>query len=95
MIERLRDICTQYGLGVRFDDLGSWGDEAELRAEYDPEIPEIVVNRCLTAHSIARAIAHELYHHREAIGEITRLPRRVERERAAERHAAALIEKLQ
>jgi hypothetical protein len=94
VIERLRRRCERYGVTVRFDDLGSWGNAAELRAEYDPEVPEIVVNRRTARHLVAHAIAHELYHHREAIGEIERLPARRERERAADEHARRLIAEL-
>jgi hypothetical protein len=94
VIERLRRACEEYGVGVRFDDLGSWGGVAELRSEYDAEIPEIVVNRRIAPHLVAHAIAHELYHHCEAIGEVARLRTPRERERAADEHAVRLIEKL-
>jgi hypothetical protein len=40
---------------------------------------------------IERAIAHELYHHREAIGEIPRLRDRDVREAAADAYADALL----
>jgi hypothetical protein len=95
MIERLRRICSEYGVVVRFDDLGTWGNAAELRSEYDPAVPEIVVNRLAAPQLAAHAIAHELYHHREAIGEIERLPHRKDRERAADDHAIKLIRELQ
>ena len=95
MIERLRSMCAGYGVHLRFGDLGSWGDAAELRAEYDPGVPEIVVNSRTAPHLVAHAIAHELYHHREAIGDIARLRGRRERERAAEAHAARVIAELQ
>jgi hypothetical protein len=39
--------------------------------------------------ALEHAIAHELYHHREAIGEIARLPERRARERAADAFAEA------
>lgn len=94
MMERLRSACARYGVGVRFDDLGAWGDAAELRSEYDPAVPEIVVNRRNAAHLVPHAIAHELYHHREAIGEIVRLRTRHERERAADDYAVRLLEEL-
>ena len=94
MIERLRRMCAEYGVGIRFDDLGSWGATAELRSEYDPERREIVVNRRISPHLVMHAIAHELYHHKEAIGEIVRLHQRRDRERSADEHAVRLIARL-
>lgn len=94
MIERLRRICVEYGVSVRFDDLGSWGATAELRSEYDSQRREIVVNRRTASHLVAHAIAHELYHHKEAIGEIVQLHERRDRERAADQHAMRLIAQL-
>lgn len=94
MIERLRRTCAEYGVGLRFDDLGSWGRAAELRSEYDPTVPEIVVHLRTAPNLVAHAVAHELYHHREAIGDVARLRTRRERERAADEHAVRLIEKL-
>ena len=41
--------------------------------------------------AIDRAVAHELYHHREAIGEIPRIQNRAAREAAADAFAAALV----
>jgi len=62
-----------------------------LIAEYDPDGPTIRVNRRELPHvALEHAIAHELYHHREAIGEIPRLRDRTERERAADAFALAL-----
>jgi hypothetical protein len=40
---------------------------------------------------VEHAIAHELYHHREAIGEIPRLRDRAAREAAADAYADALL----
>jgi hypothetical protein len=94
MIERLHDRCAEYGVRVRFDDLGSWSEAVELRAEYDPAIPEIVVSCRLAPRLVAHAIAHELYHHREAIGDVPRMPTRRERERAADAHAKRLLAEL-
>ncbi len=94
MIERLRRICARYGVALRFDELGTWSADAELRSEYDPAIPEIVVHQRIAPHLVARAIAHELYHHREAIREVARLNTRRERERAADTYAECLIEEL-
>jgi hypothetical protein len=78
---------------ILIDDLGDWGD-ATLVSEYDPCGPSIRINaRALArlckndpparAMLIERAIAHELYHHREAIGQIARIPDRASREAAA------------
>jgi len=76
---------------VELDDLGDWGS-VRLIAEYDPEGPTIRVDRRRRAGiTIERAIAHELYHHREAIGEVPRLRDRAERERAADAYAGALL----
>jgi hypothetical protein len=70
--------------------LGDWGT-VRLIAEYDPDGPTIRVNRRELARTdLERALAHELYHHREAIGEVARLPRRADRERAADAFAATL-----
>jgi len=75
---------------VEVADLGDWGS-ARLVAEYDPDGPLIRVNlRELPQVALEHAIAHELYHHREAIGEVPRLPSRAERESAADAFAAAL-----
>lgn len=83
---KLERLLEFYGLRVRFADLGDWGD-AELRSEYDPAGPEIRVHFKLHGELVPDAIAHELYHHREAIGEIVRLRGRVARERAADAYA--------
>ena len=77
--------------------LGDWGTTT-LVAEYDPDGPVIRINEgalphgssCEVRDAIDRAIAHELYHHREAIGEIPRLAGRAERERAADAFAESL-----
>jgi hypothetical protein len=89
--------ARRYGIRVRFADLGDWGRD-ELRAEYDPAIPEIRLNRrvveALSAPEIeefvARAVGHELYHHREHVGEIAVLRDREARERAADEFARSL-----
>lgn len=87
---RALELLRSYGVGVRFADLGDWGDD-ELRAEYDPEVPEIRINRQLCADRVAFAILHELYHHREAIGEIDVITGRSAREAAADAYAAELL----
>ena len=97
MSEALRS-AHEYNIAVRVVDLGDWGD-AELRAEYDPTIPEIRVNRRIAESMllaererfVALAIGHELYHHREHLGEIPILATREERECAADAYALALI----
>jgi len=94
----VRGIAAAYGVRVELSDLGDWGS-ARLVAEYDPHGPVIRVNEsalpagssCAVRDAIDRAIAHELYHHREAIGEIPRLADRTAREAAADAFAAALV----
>ena len=46
---------------------------------------------CAPTHAIDHAIAHELYHHREAIGEVARIADRAARERAADAFADELV----
>lgn len=89
-----------YGVAVRFADLGDWGWD-ELRAEYDPQIPEIRLNIRVAAslsivelgEFVALAVGHELYHHRERIGEIAIIRDRRARESAAADYARALLER--
>ncbi len=89
-----------YGVAVRFADLGDWG-RAELRSEYDAAIPEIRLNvRVAAALTIAElgefvtlAVGHELYHHRERIGEIAVLAPRRAREAAASAFAHELLDR--
>jgi hypothetical protein len=91
------DRVREYGLAIVVEDLGDW-DRDELRSEYDPHGPTIRINarvlRALAtgarAEFIERAVAHELYHHRERIGEVERLTDRTARERAADAFAAQL-----
>ena len=93
----VRALAQAYGVRVELDDLGDWAT-ATLIAEYDPSGPAIRVNAralphgssCDVRDAIDRAVAHELYHHREAIGEIPRLTTRTERERAADAYADEL-----
>ena len=65
-----------------------------LRQAQDDMNAAIVVNDVVTLSLskgaravIDRAIAHELYHHREAIGEVQRIADRTAREAAADRFA--------
>ena len=89
-----------YGVAVRFADLGDWG-HCELRAEYDPAIPEIRINVRVAAglkggefeKFVTLAVGHELYHHRERIGEIAVLTDRRARETAATEFALELLRK--
>lgn len=84
-------LAAAYGVRIIRAPLGAWGS-LTLRAEYDPNGPVIRLDpRHVAAADEARAVAHELYHHREAIGEIVRLKPRAAREAAADAYAAALL----
>ena len=88
-----RTRAREYGVAIELADLGAWGD-ATLVAEYDAAGPVIRINTraipagssCEVREHIDRAVAHELYHHREAIGEVPRLESHEARERAAGEH---------
>ena len=85
-----RALAAAYGVRVELADLGDWG-RVRLIAEYDPDGPTIRVNRREVAEdAIERAVAHELYHHRETLGEVPRIAGRAEREAAADAFADAL-----
>lgn len=94
----VRSLAAAYGVRVEIAELGDWGG-ANLVAEYDPAGPVIRINEralprgssCDVREAIDRAIAHELYHHREAIGEVARIAGRAERERAADAFARSLL----
>jgi hypothetical protein len=99
----VRAIAAAYGVRVELADLGDWAS-VTLVAEYDPDGPVIRVNERALPHvtlslskgappryAIDHAIAHELYHHREAIGEIARIAGRAARERAADAYADELV----
>jgi hypothetical protein len=98
-MNRAIQLARKYGVGVRFADLGDWGLD-ELRSEYDPAIPEIRLNvriaEQLSPHELGDfatlAIGHELYHHRERIGEVAVIADRVAREHAANDYARSLLE---
>ena len=93
-------MAAAYGVRVEIADLGDWG-RVRLIAEYDPDGPAIRVNRrelSLTLRraqrdnvAVDRAVAHELYHHREAIGDVPRLANRAAREAAADAYAESLV----
>jgi hypothetical protein len=88
-----RTIARACGIAIELADLGSWG-AATLVSEYDAAGPVIRINTqaiphgssCIVREHIDRAVAHELYHHREATGEIARLAQHAARERAAAEH---------
>ena len=92
-------LARVYGVAVRFADLGDWGS-GELRSEYDPALPEIRLNlRVAEALPVERlgefvelAVGHELYHHRERIGEVRVIADRRARESAAARYARELAD---
>jgi len=94
----VRAVAAAYDVGIEVVDLGDWG-RATLVAEYDPHGPTIRVNaRAVTRgcaderrRAIDLAIAHELYHHREALGEVERLREPRARERAADAFAFTLV----
>jgi hypothetical protein len=84
-----RALAVAYGVRVEIADLGDWAS-VTLVAEYDPDGPVIRVSDRTPQGAVDRAIAHELYHHREAIGEVPRLRDRTARERAADAFAEHL-----
>jgi hypothetical protein len=84
-----RALAVAYGVRVEIADLGDWAS-VTLVAEYDPEGPVIRVSERAPEGGVERAIAHELYHHREAIGEVPRLRDRAARECAADAFAERL-----
>lgn len=91
-------LAREYGVDVQFADLGDWGID-ELRSEYDPSGPAIRLNirvaEQLSADELGEfitfCVGHELYHHREAIGEVARLDERKDRETAANAFARTLL----
>lgn len=91
-------LARTYGVSIRFADLGDWGLD-ELRSEYDPSVPEIRLNvrvaEQLTPQELGEfvtlAIAHELYHHRERVGEIVVIADRIAREHAANDYARKFL----
>ncbi len=88
-----RTAAREAGIAIELADLGDWGASA-LVSEYDPAGPVIRINTraiphgssCDVREHIDRAVAHELYHHKEATNEVMRLPNREARERAAVEH---------
>jgi hypothetical protein len=96
-MNRAREVANHYGVRVEIADLGDWGS-AQLRSEYDPNGFVIRINRRVIAglneqdvdRFITDALAHELYHHREYIGEVALLRDARARERAADEFARSL-----
>lgn len=92
------DLARRYGIEVQFADLGDWAT-CELRSEYDPRGPVIRINTRVIATLngarvdgfVAFAVAHELYHHRERLGEVPVLRGRAQRETAADAFARSLL----
>lgn len=92
-------LAREYGVEVLFADLGDWGID-ELRSEYDPKGPKIRINTRVAEQLtpselgdfVAFSIGHELYHHRENIGEVPKLMNRKDRETAANAFARQLLE---
>jgi hypothetical protein len=92
-------LAREYGFKVSFADLGDWGVD-ELRSEYDPKGPEIRINIRVAemlageefADFVSMCVGHEIYHHREFIGEIPELPSRRDREIAADAFARKLLQ---
>ncbi len=92
-------LAREYGVDVQFADLGDWGVD-ELRSEYDPQGPTIRINTRVAeqlspselGEFVAFSVGHELYHHRETIGEIPRLNERKDREIAANEFARKLLD---
>ncbi len=91
-------LARYYGITISFADLGEWGVD-ELRSEYDPSGPFIRINvRSIenmnpteAGEFVTLAVGHELYHHREHVGEIPRLEERADREKAANEFAHELF----
>ncbi|MBV8491667.1 MAG: hypothetical protein JO199_14165 [Candidatus Eremiobacteraeota bacterium] len=98
-MNRAITLAREYGISIAFADLGDWGLD-ELRSEYDPGKPEIRLNVRIAEHLnpeelgefIVLAIGHELYHHRERIGEVVVIGDRVAREHAANDYARSLLD---
>jgi hypothetical protein len=92
------ELAKKYNVEIHYDDLGEWGVD-ELRSEYDPEGPAIRINKRVVENLplaeigdfVAFSIAHELYHHREHLGEVPQLRDRALRETAANDFARRLL----
>ena len=99
-----RRAAAEAGIAVEVADLGGWG--GRLISEYDAPARTIRVNEraldayrracgeldsCMVRTFIDLAVAHELYHHREAAGEIERCATPAGREAAADAFARARV----
>ncbi len=92
-------LALHYGVPISLDDLGDWG-ASELYSEYDPNGPAIRVNARVAQALPERerdafvltAVGHEIYHHRERLGEVRIIAERVAREAAADAYARALCD---
>jgi hypothetical protein len=99
----VRAVAAAYGVRVELADLGDWSpatlvaeydpDGPVIRVNtrtpwriLQPAQPQLTA-RQVDDDAVDHAIAHELYHHREAIGEIDRIADRTARERAADAFA--------
>ncbi len=101
----VRNLAARAGIVIELSDLGDWGD-AVLVSEYDPAGPAIRINEraieryrafcgslssCDVREAIDFAIAHELFHHREATGDAPRAGTHAEREAQADAFARTLV----
>ncbi len=103
----VRAIAAEYGVRVEVGDLGDWApvtlvaeydpDGPVIRVN-ERALPHVTLTLrraqgkgAPPRRAIDHAIAHELYHHREAIGEVARIAGRAARERAADAFADALV----
>jgi hypothetical protein len=99
-----RSAAVGAGIAVELADLGAWA--GRLISEYDAPARTIRINEralesyrracgeldsCAVRNFIDLAVAHELYHHREATGEIERHPTQAAREAAADEFARACV----
>jgi hypothetical protein len=99
-----RREATVAGIAVELTDLGDWA--GRLVSEYDPHARTIRINKraldayhracgeldsCAVRGFIDLAVAHELFHHREAAGDVERLASGAEREAAADAYARACV----
>jgi hypothetical protein len=90
-------LAERAGARVEIADFGD-GGSALLFSEYDARRATIRINErkvrnlrgAACERFVSLAIAHELYHHFEAIGAVARLRRRDEREAAAGAFARSL-----
>jgi Zn-dependent peptidase ImmA (M78 family) len=92
------ELASRCGIAIEYADLGEWGVD-QLRSEYDPDGPVIRINTRVIeglpvaeiGRFIAFCVAHELYHHREHVGEIPQLRDRRAREAAADDFARRML----